>query len=237
MKKYQKILLASLSAIILIAGGLCLWQKDNLKALYLFATNNGKQIEQTLSDERKNTEDILTEHGVTVKGLTPEQEASLINGNLTVEDALKEIEASLKKSEGTEAADEQETPTEKTEASEKPSTATQAENITNRAVAQLYGHKARFLGSLGGLYSSASSQYLALPAEQQTAAKKRSIVMGYAVQAAELEAQCDSAVNDVLRSLRAELRAIGADTSIVDTLKQTYNSEKAAQKAYYMGLL
>lgn len=241
MKKYQKILLASLSVIVLITGGLCLWQRDNIKALYLYLTQDGTALSQSLTDSKVKTEDQLKREGVTVPDLTPEQETALINGTLTPADVIAAIEASFSgKGDEPESPTEAGTPSAQQPAgnpTEKPAEKSKAAEITNRYVAKLYGHKAQFLGTLGGLFASAKAEYLALPAEQRTAGAKRSIAMGYAIQGAELEAQCDRLVSGTLNELSAQLSAIGADTSIVATLKSAYSSEKAAKKAYYLSLM
>ena len=49
-----------------------------------------------------------------------------------------------------------------------------------------------------------------------------------------LESSCDAEVNTLLDSLKAELTAIGADTSIIGTIRSAYNNEKQLKRSYYM---
>jgi hypothetical protein len=51
-----------------------------------------------------------------------------------------------------------------------------------------------------------------------------------------MESECDNKVDTVLTNMRNELAAIGADTSIVDTIEDAYIEEKALRKSYYLSL-
>jgi hypothetical protein len=57
--------------------------------------------------------------------------------------------------------------------------------------------------------------------------------MGTAVS---MESECDKKVDTLLTDMRNELAAIGADTSIVDTIEDAYIEEKALRKSYYLSL-
>ena len=56
----------------------------------------------------------------------------------------------------------------------------------------------------------------------------------YMGELASLESQADSAVDAEISQLREKLTAMGADTSICDTMKSSYEKEKRLKKAYYL---
>ena len=58
----------------------------------------------------------------------------------------------------------------------------------------------------------------------------------YMGELASLESQADSAVDAEISQLREKLTAMGADTSICDTMKSSYEKEKRLKKAYYLSL-
>ena len=48
-----------------------------------------------------------------------------------------------------------------------------------------------------------------------------------------LEKECDSKVESVIRNMTADLNAIGADTSIIQSVRATYANEKQLKLSYY----
>lgn len=58
----------------------------------------------------------------------------------------------------------------------------------------------------------------------------------YLKSAATLESQADSEVDALLAELKSKLEAIGADTSIISTMRDSYENEKTLKKSYYLSL-
>ena len=98
----------------------------------------------------------------------------------------------------------------------------------------MYGLKSKYVGQLDACIAQAISEYKSLPKEEHTSASKRSIMSKYMGQMAGLESACDAEVNSVLSSLERELKEIGADTSILQTIRSAYANEKSMKIAYYM---
>ena len=58
----------------------------------------------------------------------------------------------------------------------------------------------------------------------------------YLGKAGSLEGEADAKVEDLLSELKTELEAIGANPSIVDTMRSSYENEKTLKKSYYLSL-
>ncbi len=118
-----------------------------------------------------------------------------------------------------------------------PSKTGNASDIIKKYTAQFYSLKAYYSGQLGQLESQARSEYSSLTKEQKKSTSKAAFVAKYAGRASALESECDGKVNGILSGMKAELKAIGADTAVIDTIKSAYASEKAARKAQYMNMI
>ncbi|MEG0874735.1 MAG: hypothetical protein RSH79_05465 [Clostridiales bacterium] len=105
--------------------------------------------------------------------------------------------------------------------------------VTN-ATAQLYSAKALFLGKVGGIANAAVSEFNALPSSERTSSSKAAILSKYISKIGSIESQCDSRVNSILGTLEAQLESVGGDTAIVKQLQSSYETEKAAEKSYYL---
>ena len=93
---------------------------------------------------------------------------------------------------------------------------------------QLYAVKARAESGLNSAIQSAKNEYHALPASQQTTAKKLSIVMSKSSQLKSLQSSCDSEVNAIVNKMRQLLRANGQSTALADQALAAYEAEKSS---------
>lgn len=109
--------------------------------------------------------------------------------------------------------------------------------IVGDRIVELYSLKAYYLGQLGQIEASAKSDYLSLPKEKRGLMGKNAIINKYMGVAMGHMNSCDAKVNSLLAGLEADLRAANADTSIVKTIRDAYESEKTMKKAYYASLL
>lgn len=58
----------------------------------------------------------------------------------------------------------------------------------------------------------------------------------YLKTAATLESEADSKVESLLSELKSKLVSLGADTSIISTMRDSYENEKRLKKSYYLSL-
>ena len=223
MKLWKKIVLAILAFIIAAVAFITVWQWENISALYLLTTNSGEEISQMAQDAHKTKEEVLSQYeGITVTDLTPEQENAIISGEMTAEEAVKEIEKS----------DTTENKPQKQES--KP--VDKKTEIVNKYLKQIYALKAEFLGKLANLKDEAQAEFYKFPMEERTKKNKIAVMTDKVIDCYELENQCDIKIEALLKELKTELEKIGADTAIVAEIRKAYKEEKSVKKAYYIKL-
>ena len=224
MKLWKKIVLIVLALIIAAVAFVTVWQWENISALYLLATNSDEEISQMAQEAHKTKEDVLSQYeGITVTDLTPEQENAIMTGEMTVEDAVKEID---------ETAETKEDNPQK----QQPKPVDKKTEIVNRYLKQIYALKAEFLGKLSNLKDEAQAEFYKFPMEERTKKNKISVMTNKVIDCYELENQCDIKIEALLKDLKRELDAIKADTAVVSEIRKAYKEEKSVKKAYYIKL-
>lgn len=304
----KKRYIITLSLIICIAA-VCVWQKNNLEALYIFATSDREATAELIEKNKAELSELLKKYSDSVpRQLTAEEEEKIANGELSVEDAVKILleedeevitpdEPSVDNNAPTVKEDVTAAPNVKTEPPKelpkelpKPSTSNpnapsspfsspvtttvpadkintqptggtsptvkdetvgtkpSADNpsgknkekesaIIKRYTAELYSMKAYYIGQLNQIEGRARAEFSAMSSTEKKNLSKAAFVGKYAGYATGLLGECDGKVSSLLSQMKSELTAIGGDTSIISTIKQAYESEKAARKAYYLNMV
>lgn len=249
MKKFLKIFLltfASIAAVLVVAAGaVAVWQWDNISA---FVTALNETPEQAMQKMSENDAALKTELenqlGQQYRELTDEEKQQIESGEVSEKEILAKIisekaeEAAIQDTAGTNSNETQPTretygpPAPKeTKATKKQS----ADKIINRYVSTLYSMESRYIGSIEGVLSRAYAEYVRVAKHEQDTAAMASVGAKYIQEIYSLEARCDSEVEALLESLKSELDAIGADTSILGTIRNAYANEKQLKRSYYMG--
>lgn len=103
--------------------------------------------------------------------------------------------------------------------------------LISEKVAQLYVIKSNFYGQFNAEWARYKAMFLQLPKNEQTRARIAEIVKECVPQGVAMEKECDAQVNEVLKELKALLKEAGRDTSLADSIKSAYESEKKSMKA------
>lgn len=222
-KKSLKYIAIVCGLLVVVLGAIAFAQRDNINAFLMSRQHTSDELQQMLEAEKAVSQDLLAQYlPEGLRDLTAKEEFLIISGKMTLEEAL----AAMGISDGKEAAG----------GGNSADKEDQAAAIIAKYTSQLYGVKASFLGQLGSVASAAKNEFYALPAEKRNSSAKASIMSKYMGKASSLEGSCDGQVSSVLSAMRSELKAIGADTSIVGKLQASYESQKAAEKAYFLSL-
>lgn len=247
MKRWKKVILIILLTILVLIAAFAVWQRENLKALFIYLRSSKADISVQLTENRDHTQEVLSKYGdITVRDFTPEEEAAIINGTLSIEDALAKINkenagsSSFSKTQNSqpsapEKSDKPATTPNGIQKNSKPDVTESA--IVNTYLGKIYGIKAKFLGKLSGVKSSAKNDFYALPSEKRTSANKKAIIADHVMRCYELENECDAQIETLLSQMKDELVKIGASTSIIGEIRSTYQNEKSIKKAYYLSML
>lgn len=109
-----------------------------------------------------------------------------------------------------------------TEEPEKPS---ELESL----IAEIYILRSSFSGQIDGLVEQAKAEYIANKGQN-----KAGIAGKYLRKATDLEASCDSQMEDILSRIQAEIKRTGGDSGIVKEIRSAYENEKSIKKADLM---
>ena len=91
MKRWKKVLLLILLVVIGAVAALCVWQQDNIKALYTAFTKDETAILQDMEQNKKDLEGALVDHNITVLAPTVEQSQALIDGTARADEVKAEM--------------------------------------------------------------------------------------------------------------------------------------------------
>ncbi len=228
MKKWKKVLIVVLIVFIASVGAVAVWQRNNLTAIIKTMTNTDEEIAQQLNETKQKLEgDLKEKYPSIVSDFSAEDEKKIMKGEMSVDDAVEKLNREYQsnrlqfdiKSSGNPEIDEK------------------ADEIIGDKVIELYSLKAYYLGQLGQLEATVKKEYAALPESKRNLIGKKELVSRHIGPANGLLSQCDSRVSSLLGELQGELKKIGADTSIIKTIKDAYENEKALKKAYYLKLM
>ena len=200
--------------VLLLLGGLVIWQFDNLQAVWLYMTLDEETVSQQVEDVRdRHHQSLEQDHAITVKPPSLSQSEDLLDGKVSPEEVKQSLGISS----------DQTSSVQKT-----------AEDLVNECVAELYALKVDVMGKLGGMKQELLDQWKALPPKERTREKK--LELGYAGLDAcyDYGVAVDGQVKAILDKYRPLLEEINADTGVLDTLWEYYCEEKASEKAYYL---
>lgn len=219
MRKGTRILCIFL-ILALAIGGVCIWQRNNLKALSMSMQLTQEELTAKMEEQKAKTEAASKEAGVDIRGLTEEEQSALRDNLISREELIQAI-AKSNQAKQPEAAPEEEVSLREQLAA---------------LFAELYVMQAEYTAWLENANQSAIDDFVALPEQEQTDTKKFSIGMEYLQKAREKEAECDAKMTEMEGKIRDILTQLGESTAVVDEIHATYLEEKATKKAYYLGL-
>lgn len=225
MKKRTKILLGILLAILVAVAALGIWQRNNISAVFKSFSKTEEEIAAELNDSKKQLEDELREkYGTVVSDFSAEEERQIMKGELSAEEVKSKLDKKYEESKGSAAA-------------LASGNSAEVDKLIGDKVIEMYSLKAYYLGQLGQIEASVKKEYIAFPKEKQNLIGKQELVSKYMGTALSLLNQCDSQVNKLLADLEKGLKKLNADTSIIKTIRDAYENEKALKKAYYLKLM
>lgn len=219
MRKGTRILCIFL-ILALAIGGVCIWQRNNLKALSMSMQLSQEELTAKMEEQKAKTEAASKEAGVDIRGLT-EEEQSALRDNLISRDELIQAIAGSNQAKQPEAAPEEEL---------------SLRDQLTALFAELYVMQAEYTAWLENANQSAIDDFNALPEQERSEGKKFSIGLEYLQKAKEKEAECDAKMAEMEGKIRDILTQLGESTAVVDEIHATYLEEKATKKAYYLGL-
>lgn len=228
MKKKTKVLFAFLILIAALIFGVGIWQWNNIVAVYKTVTTTQEQLEQEINQNKQGLEEELNQkYSTIVSDFSAEEEKKLIKGEITVEQAIENLNKRYEKKKNEKSSTGQSNNT----------NAEKIDELIGDKVIELYSLKAYYLGQLGQMEATIKSEYAAMPTEKKNLVGKKELVTKHMGVALGLMNQCDEKVAELVAGLESELKKLGGDTSIIKIIKDTYEKEKALKKAQYLKLI
>lgn len=252
--------LSVLIILVLICSGLAYWQRDNIKA-YLYAkTHSSQEIKQEMDENKQVVEKALEDYNVSsLRDFSEEEEKQIQSGELSVDEAVERILAgsnvgSLNTEVQAAEVNEEETQNEPVTSSPTPSSPQTSapekvseekakepvskgespqedpvKDLVAEYAVKMYTLKAEYLGAIGSLVDQAK-------ADKKNGVSKSEILSNYLGRVGSLENAADTEVDKVLSEFKVKLSALGADTSIAELMRSSYEKEKSLKKSYYLSL-
>lgn len=240
MKTVWKIIGAIFGLLLVAVLIVAFWQKDNISAFITAMRYTPEQLKEQISENdkalKKELEGLLGSKNI--RDYTEEEKALIERGEASEKEILAKIIAeqggwitpASASGDGQIGAGGSSSQTQ--DSGSKPTKS--ADTIISGYVAQLYAMEGRYLASIDGVLDRAYAEYVSTAKHNQDTAAMTAVGAKYITEIYSLESSCDAEVNTLLDSLKAELTAIGADTSIIGTIRSAYNNEKQLKRSYYM---
>lgn len=199
---------------------MAIYQRNNISAVITSVSKTEEEIAKELDNSKKQLATELEEkYSTVVSDLTADEEKQIMKGELSVEEAVENINKKYE------------------EKKTNNNNASKVDELIGDKVIELYSLKAYYLGQLGQMEATVKREYSALPKEKKNLLGIKEIANKHMGTAMSLLNQCDKQVNDLISQLEKELKSLKADTSILKTIRDTYENEKALKKAYYLKIL
>lgn len=212
--------------LILVLGAtlVCIWQRNNIKALWLMVTADEQSLVERQEKQESSRQEILDKYEI---GDVSDYELPEQDGELDIQTFLESTDQT-----GTETVTSGAVGTPEAVGPE-TNTESKAENgqVIQQCVAALYALESQYVNKLNGIIEETKSEYRALPKEEQTKSNKLALVQSKMDVLLAAESQCDGEVEMLLQRIQRELDSQGSKSGLVSEIRQAYEERKATWKA------
>ena len=248
LKKILKILLTILVILALVTGAVAIWQWDNIQSVLLGIREDAENIEKLRNEnQEKLVKDVNNAMDTPLRDMTEEEKELIETGAATNSEVYQKMfeekaESEAKTDSGKEKAEVQ-IPAKNNEG--KNNTAAQntpsvgnkptktKDEIISGAMAELYKIQNEFNAKAEATIKQGDSYYMSIRKHPQDAEARAQTIAHFTPIVRGIESQCDAKVEAVIKKLESDLISIGADTSIIGTIRTTYANEKQHKLSYY----
>lgn len=216
MKKVLKTLMAIILVFIIVIAGLLLWQWKNIESILMGVSHNSEQIEQKRNENQETlVGDINNYMDIPARDMTEEEISQIERGETTVTEVYQKIF-------------EEKIPTEQGVSAPKDK-----DRIISQYMAELYKLQNEYTAKAEATIAEGAHYYESIKKHPQDATARASTITKFTSVVRNLEKECDSKVETVIKKMTDNLTGIGADTSIVESIRATYANEKRLKLSYY----
>lgn len=189
------------------------------------------ETKQVLTEKEKETYEKIIE---IQKKINPEMDVKIDTNEIVVPENEKKDEIDEKNEI---AVIGKPSNTEKNEKNEENIKDDRAEVIISKYVSRLYNLESKYIGEIENVVSLAKSDAKSKGLTKKDTSQLLAVGAKYTENINALEASCDAEVETIISNLSYELSSIGADMSIISTIRTAYSNEKSLKRAYYMNMV
>ncbi len=212
MKKGVKIFLAVIAFIIIAITAFCVWQRENIRAVYIYIAADGENGSVPSGME------VLE-----IPALSGSGEESDLPNSEGEEDS--DTEKNVKKSTRAPVA---------SEARDAEIMVKEEKTYLQRCREELYVCESSLVSRAGGMKNEVLAEWRALPATQRTGRKKREMIISVIGRCLSLEGEIDGKVKGIIAKYKSLAKNAGESTAEIAALWEEYKAKKARSKAYYL---
>jgi len=236
------------------------WQNKNIKSILLGVKEDSKEIEHKRNENQSKLVDDINEYlDMPVRELTEEEKQKIEKGEITITDVYMQIFKEKLELQGTESRkpetkkpetqppETQKPETQKPELqnpeskkpenskpeSQKPEKLTDKDAVISYYMTELYKLQNEYTARAETTISQGASYYESLKKHPQDAEARAQTIKHFTPIVRGIESECDEKINMLMKNMENELKKIGADTSIVSTVRTAYENEKQLKMSYY----
>lgn len=234
MKKVIKIALIILLVIVVAIGATVIWQRKNIASIMQGLTMEMQEIENKKGENDKNLIDevnSLLDNGL--RELTEEEQKLIAEGKATYQEIYTRILEDTNNEKVVYNQEKEEFEVTKKEPEKEVASLSNKDEIVNKYIAQLYALEASFEARSEALIAEGKAYFENKKKTVSGPEARSSTVTAFASRVRAVQSDCDNKVSEVVSNLEKELKRIGADTSIVSTIRSTYENKKQLKLSYY----
>ncbi len=214
-RKWPWILLAIVLILAVAITVLVKWQWNNIMAIHYATSYSAEDLEKMREENDRLIQQLCEEISQVDLSRLPEEAQELLqSGELSEEKAVAVLTGQVSWEEAKEDISAPVEPTQNNQVSK-----------VDDIIAQIYVLRSGYVGKLDGLVTQAYKEY------KKGGITKQDLINRYVSIGYGLEAECDGKMESLLSDLTNELSRTGGDLALVDSVRQTYYSEKSIKKA------
>lgn len=247
MKRKTKITCAVLAGILVAVGAAAYWQRGNVDAVLKATQYSADEIEEKRKENQQKVQSkVDSMPSITVRDLTEEERQALREGTVTQEKLTEKLVEAIHPQPVGDSAPAAPPPAQSTApaassqpvtvpAEEAPVDPAQWEKDLSALIARVYVLREEYTIALDHMQAEATEEYHGMKDRTKTALVK--FAKGYVTRALALEKECDAQMDEIVSQMETIIRENKGDMTLVDTVVETYASEKSLKKAWYMAEL
>ena len=234
MKKAKNIIMIIILVVVLTIGVAAIWQRKNIAGIMQGLTMDINEIENKKTQNDKNLVDEV--NSVLDNGLrmpTDEEQKLIDEGKVTYQEVYVQILEEVNNEKVVYNQEKDEFEITKMDSEQVLPSMSDKDEIINKYIAQLYALEVSFEARSEALIAEGKAYFEEKKKTVSGPEARAGTIAAYTSRVRAVESDCDKKVSEIISQLEKELIKAKADTSIISTVKSTYENKKQLKLSYY----